>query len=163
MRVSLLFCTFRFEITSQEDTNSAFTEKMQLQICKFIQNPVLPSTIFGVFKGFLTRAHRICSPNRLQEEVEFLVNMFEENGYDRERFEDIAKRFEQQSSLSPDSTIERQDEGNSPVVKLPWIPRIGPKLRKSFKKHGVKVVFTSGPSLKDLLCQHKCSLPKKTN
>ena len=83
------------------------------------ESSVNPSTVFGVFKGFLTRAHRICSPNRLQEEVEFLVNMFEENKYDRERFEDIAKRFEQQSSLSSDSTIERQDEGDFPVVKLP--------------------------------------------
>ena len=88
--------------------------------------------------------------------------MFEENGYDRERFEDIAKRFEQQPSQSPDYIIGRQDEDNSPVVKLPWIPRIGPKLRKSFKKHDVKVVFTSGPSLKDLLCQHKCPLPKNS-
>ena len=99
--------TFRFETINQVDTNLTFTENMQLQI--YQDSSVNPSTIFGVFKDFLARAHRIFSPSRLQEEVEFLVNMFEENGYDREIFGDIAKHFEQQSSQSPDSIIERQD------------------------------------------------------
>ena len=56
----------------------------------------------------------------------------------------------------------RRDEESLPVVKIPWIPIIGPKLRAAFKKHHVKVVFTAGPNLKDLLCQHKSPLPKNS-
>ena len=54
---------------------------------------VNPSTIVGVFKGFLTRAHRICTHDKLQEEIDFLVDMFVENGYDRIKFQNIAKNF----------------------------------------------------------------------
>ena len=46
-----------------------------------------------------------------------------------------------------------------PIVKISWIPRIGPK---SFRKHNVKVEFTAGPNLKDILCQLKCPLPKNS-
>ena len=44
------------------------------------------------------------------------------------------------------------------VVKLPWIPIIGPKLRQAFKKKNIKTIFTSGPNLKSLLCQNKSKL-----
>ena len=36
---------------------------------------------YGVFKGFIRRAKEICSPQYLKEEVEFLINVFIENGY----------------------------------------------------------------------------------
>ena len=45
------------------------------------------------------------------------------------------------------------------VVKLPWIPKLGPKLRRILRKRNIKTVFTSGTSLKDVLCNHKTKLP----
>ena len=118
-----------------------------------------PTTILGVFKGFLTRANRICTPCQLQQEVKFLVDMFVENGYDRKKFQDIADSFVPNSSQN---LVERDEEESSPIVKLPWIPKVGPNLRKVFKKHGVRVVFTAGPSLNDILCQHKSPLPRNS-
>ena len=55
-----------------------------------------------------------------------------------------------------------QEDENAPVVMLPWMPIIGPKLRTAFKKHDVKVIFTAGPNLKDLLSRHKCPLPRNS-
>ena len=55
-----------------------------------------------------------------------------------------------------------KNQQTTPTVKLPWIPKIGSKLRKAYKKHGGRVVFTSGPNLKDILSQHKCPLPKNS-
>ena len=46
----------------------------------------------------------------------------------------------------------------SKVVKRPWIPIIGPKLRQAFKKKNIKTIFTSGPNLKSLLCRNKTKL-----
>ena len=43
---------------------------------------VNPTLSTGIFKGFVTRAMRICSPQYLQAEIEFLVNVFAENGHD---------------------------------------------------------------------------------
>ena len=112
---------------------------------------VNPSTVYGVFKGFLARARRICSSDHLDEEIEFLVTMFVENGHDRSRLMDIVNH---PSTNRPEQTTEMKS-----TVRLPWIPKIGPRLRSVFKKHGVKVVFHSGPSLQNILSRHKCKLP----
>ena len=47
-------------------------------------------------------------------------------------------------------------ENISKVVKLSWIPIIGPKLRQAFKKKSIKTIFTS--NLKSLLCRNKTKL-----
>ena len=30
---------------------------------------------------------------------------------------------------------------NDRIVKLPWVPKLGPKLRKEFKKFDIKTIF----------------------
>ena len=89
----------------------------------------------SVFKGFLSRADKICSEHYIDEEIQCLIDVFTENGYERKNLEKITK-----------------------VVKLPWIPIIGPKLRKAFKKKNIKTIFTSGSNLKSLLCRNNTKL-----
>ena len=93
-----------------------------------------PSTVVGVFKGFLARAHRICSTSRLHEEIDFLIDMFVENGYERGRFEEIAKSFTL-SKVVHSEHLSETDQQATPILKLPWIPKIGSKLRKACRKH----------------------------
>ena len=47
---------------------------------------------------------------------------------------------------------------NTKNIKLPWVPILGRKLRKEFKKKDIKTVFTSGTDLKSILCQSKSKL-----
>ena len=47
---------------------------------------------------------------------------------------------------------------NDKTIKLPWVPKLGPKLRKKFKKFNIKTVFTSGRNLKNLICRNKSKL-----
>ena len=47
---------------------------------------------------------------------------------------------------------------NDTIVKLPWVPKLGPKLRKVFKKFGIKTIFTSRRNLKNLICRNKSKL-----
>ena len=44
---------------------------------------------------------------------------------------------------------------NDKMVKLPWVPKIGPKLREEFKIFSIKTIFTSGRYLKNLICKNK--------
>ena len=44
------------------------------------------------------------------------------------------------------------------IIKLPWVPIIGLKLRKEFKKKDIKTVFRSGANLKSILYQNKSKL-----
>ena len=47
---------------------------------------------------------------------------------------------------------------NDKIVKLPWVPKFGSKLRKEFKKFAIKTIFTLGHSLKNLICRNKSKL-----
>ncbi|XP_047123806.1 uncharacterized protein LOC124806741 [Hydra vulgaris] len=42
-----------------------------------------PNIVIGVFKGFLCCAKRICSQKHLQKEIDFLIDIFVENGHDK--------------------------------------------------------------------------------
>ena len=43
------------------------------------------------FKGFLSRAYKICSQRYIDEEIQFLIDAFRENGYERNTLEKITK------------------------------------------------------------------------
>ena len=47
---------------------------------------------------------------------------------------------------------------NDKIVKLPWLLKLGAKIRKEFKKFGIKTIFTSGRNLKNLICRNKSKL-----
>ena len=47
---------------------------------------------------------------------------------------------------------------NDKIVKLSWVPKLGPKLRKEFKKFVIKSIFSSGRNLKNLICRNKSKL-----
>ena len=117
-----------------------------------------PRIFNSVFKGFLVRANRICSEKYLEQELNFLVNVFAENGHNKSKLEEMVR-----SHLNPvDTIIPRVKPDYSKLVKIPWIPKIGPKLRKIYQRQGIKVIFTSTPNLSDILCNHKCRLPKNS-
>ena len=75
----------------------------------------------GVFKAFLSRALHICSENYLTQEIEFLVNVFAEKS---------PKIYEQHTSKKENVNIETIK--NDKVVKPPWVPKLGLKLRQEF-------------------------------
>ena len=91
-----------------------------------------------------------------QNEIQFLIDIFTENGYQRKTLEKIKKYLK----VLQNPPVNNQDtsEDISKVVKLPWISIIGPKLRQAFKKKNIKVIFKSGPNLKSLLCRNKTKL-----
>ena len=117
-----------------------------------------PNVSVSVFKGFLSRACKICSERYIDEEIQCLIDVFTENGYERKTLEKTTKNY---LKVLQNPTVNNKDtsEDISKVVKLPWIPIIGPKLRQAFKKKNIKAIFfTSGPNLKSLLCRNKTKL-----
>ena len=84
----------------------------------------------GVFKGFLSRAYKICTQKHLQNEINFLIDIFTENGYNRNTLTNIATEY-LRSINKPKSN---DQYNNKNTIKLPWVPILGPKLRKEFKK-----------------------------
>ena len=108
---------------------------------------VNPALIRGILKGFVSRAKKLYSEKYLDEELNFLVDMFVENGYDRNHLYSIITQNKRQASKT-----ENTDRN---IVKLPWIPIIRPKIRKELRKTGYKVIFKSAAKLKNILCNSK--------
>ena len=116
-----------------------------------------PNVSVSVFKGFLSRAYKICSERYIDEEIQFLIDVFTENGYERKTLEKITKTYLNELQNPPVNNKDTSEDVNK-IVKLAWISIIGPKLRQAFKKKNIKTIFTSGPNLKSLLCRNKTKL-----
>ncbi|XP_065671747.1 uncharacterized protein LOC136089623 [Hydra vulgaris] len=118
-----------------------------------------PDIIIGVFKGILCLAKKICSRKHLQKEIDFLIDIFVENGHDKNILNNNSINYLKNGSKN--TTCQPLD--TQPFIKLPWIPIVGPKLRKEFRKQNTKVIFTSTPNLKNIFCNNKTKLPLNTN
>ena len=93
----------------------------------------------------------------LQIEINFLIDIFTENGHNRNTLTNIATEYLRNIN-KPKSSDQNNSKNTKNIIKLPWVPILGPKLRKEFKKKKVKTVFTSGVNLKSILCQNKSKL-----
>ncbi|XP_004206267.3 uncharacterized protein LOC101237111 [Hydra vulgaris] len=113
-----------------------------------------PNIITGVFKGFLCRAKRLCSQKYLKQEIDFPIEVFVENGHNKNNLINIARNFLKNELKNTNY----KPTDNQPFIKLPWIPIVGPKLRKE-----LTVIFTSAPNLNNILCNNKTKLPPNTN
>ena len=110
-----------------------------------------PSMTKIAFKGFLHRAHTICSEKFIKEEMLFLVDMFLEHGHKRTFSEALVKDYNTKST----NDHNRNDTNRK---KTSWIPNIGPRIRKEFKKVNKDITFTSGNNLQSIRCQNKPKL-----
>ena len=76
-----------------------------------------PNVSVSVFKGFLSRAYKICPQRYIDEEVQFLIGVFTENGCERKTLEKIRKKYLNELQNPP---VNSKDTGEdiSKVVKL---------------------------------------------
>ena len=142
-----------------------------------------PQTVIATFKGELCRAHKLCStPEQTQKEIEFLLDLFEDNGHDRSKLAAIATEYRPpttaqpkkkdrnkytqsinttQSNEIPDNLFDvlpfRDDntynEEYKPYACIPYIPGgLSYQLKRSLTKAGVNTCFKSGTKLVNILC-----------
>ena len=123
-----------------------------------------PKILVGTFKGFVHRAFKICSKQYIEEELKFITEVFVENGYLETDLNKIIDQIRSNINNSLDSSSNTEnEESTTKIVSLPWIPGISPKLKKAYKKAGVKVVFKSPANLQTLLtAKQKSALPSNS-
>ena len=110
-----------------------------------------PNNIKSVFKGFLHRAHSICSEKYVKEEEKLLVDMFVENGHNNQLWKTVIKyKNKKNNKDNHENNTENRDYKN--LKKLPWIPNIGPKIKRELKKIGKDIAFTSVKKPQQILC-----------
>ena len=57
-----------------------------------------PNIIKSVFKGFLRRAHSICSDKYIKEEEKFLIDMFVENGHSKQLLKNLVIKYNKKNN-----------------------------------------------------------------
>ena len=82
----------------------------------------------GVFKGFLSQGYKICTEKHLQSEIDFLIAIFTENGHNRNTLTNIATEYLRNIN-KPKSNDQNNSKNTKNIIKLPWVPILGPKLR----------------------------------
>ena len=125
-----------------------------------------PQVLKGIFKGFVYRALKICSSNFFEKEIDFLINVFVENGYPQSSLkkmaDEVIRKHRSLSAPLPDNASEITEEPKKRIM-LPWIPKISPKLRKVYRKAGYDVAFKSGKNLGSMLSlKNKTKLPRNS-
>ena len=73
---------------------------------------------FRFFKGFLSRAFKICSERYVDEEIQFLIDVFTENVYERKTLDKITRDCFK-GLQNPPVTNKNTSEYINKVVKLP--------------------------------------------
>ncbi|XP_065672100.1 uncharacterized protein LOC136089928 [Hydra vulgaris] len=106
----------------------------------------------------LTRAYKICSEHNIQDEINFLIKIFTENGHSYKQYSDIAKNYKYSTNKSSSQKIDTKN-----LVILPWVSKLSLVLRREFRKVGVKTVFRFGNPLINILCRNKSKLPPNSH
>ena len=127
-----------------------------------------PQILRGVFKGFLNRAFRICSKTYLEKEIEFLIKVFKENGYEEEQLrkavQEVRSKWSENATESSENQGGSKNEETGETVTIPWIPGVSPRLKKAFRKAGFKVVCKSGQNIGNILtARNKTKLPENSH
>ena len=93
----------------------------------------------------------------MKEEIEYLTDIFCENGHDRKTLRKIINEFEKKARTTINTT-NNNNTNKKQTITVPWIPKIGPKIKKEIQKFGFRVAFQTGPNLKNILCKNKDKL-----
>ena len=89
----------------------------------------------------------------MRAEIEYLTTIFCQNGHDRKILKKIINYFEKKTRSTNNNNTNNTNKKQT--IAFPWIPNIGPKIKKEVQKFRFRVVFQTGPNLKNISCKNK--------
>ena len=92
----------------------------------------------------------------MREEIEYLTDIYCENGHDRKTLQKIINSFEKKTRGTNNNN--NNNTNRKQTVTIPWVPKIRPKIKKEIQKFAFRVPFQTGPNLKNILCKNKDKL-----
>ena len=97
----------------------------------------------NLIRSLTSRAIKICSESKLEEELQNLRVIFRKNGYPTE----LVERIITQTTTKPPKTKEQSEASPGSIVflKLPWIGEISRKFKKEIEETITKASVTTTP------------------
>ena len=173
-------------------TTSVYRKPSNTNICIKPQSCQAPNVALASFKGELCRCHRLCtSTEQIKKEIDHAINLYEDNGHNRDKLKSTADNYTpppnkpttKRTTLTysqkciqaasqahtknlfdelPFRNVNLSDDEDKTFACIQYIPEIAHQLRNSLKKAGIATTFTSGTSLKDILCgKNKTHAPRE--
>ena len=99
---------------------------------------------------------QFCSEKSLRAKIQYLTDIFCENGHDRKALQKIINNFEKKTHSTNNNN--NNNTKKKQTITFPWIPKIGPKIKKKIQKFGFRVAFQTSPNLKNILSKNKYKL-----
>ena len=69
-----------------------------------------PKVLRGIFTGFLHRAYTVCEGQHREEEVDFLIRCFAENGYRYDELHSIVRQFKKKRETNNIQQLPEQEQ-----------------------------------------------------
>ena len=92
----------------------------------------------------------------MRAEIEYLTDIFCQNGHGRKTLKKIINDFEKKTRSTNNNN--NNNTNKKKTITFPWIPKIGPKIKKEVQKFRFKVMFQAGLNLKNISCKNKDKL-----
>ena len=80
-------------------------------------------------------------------EIEYLTDIFCENGYERKTLKKIINDSEKKTRTTNNNN---NNNTNKKKKTIPFIPKIGSKIKKEMQKFGFRAAFQTGPDLENV-------------
>ena len=117
----------------------------------------------GVVISLVDRALKICDLPHLENELQHITLSLFNNGYPKSMVERIIKERKIKLKSTSSHIDNNHKDAYKSWVTLDFIPKISYKLKAILNKQGIGVRFSSGHTLKSMLCKLKSPLPFSLN
>ena len=111
-------------------------------------------------KGLLYRAENLCDLDQdKQKEKTLITNAFIACDYPVPAVDRMIKNY--RPKTEEEKIKQKEEDAKFDKIYLPYVPKISDILRKQLKKENVKVIFTRGRTIGDLICNNKPKIPRE--
>ena len=134
--------------------------RQQCQVKQYIpyHSHCHPRIIAGVMRCMRDRAHSICHPTKKQQEMDYLNQVFQANGFP----ETLVKKAVAVGPLPPHGPSESQQQDNAPkILYTLYVRGLSEKIEKVCAQLGVKPVFSPMKTLITESLKVKTRSPKQ--
>ena len=114
------------------------------------------STKRGVIKGYADRARSYCDPGYLEDELNNIIDIFEDNGYTRKEVKDAMESKERNPMENEQEKISRG------IVIMQNAPGFTQEFNRIARQHGFTVTNKTENRVKDLIANAKTPLGIRT-
>ena len=119
-----------------------------------------PQVKSGTIRCLTERVTRICQDDSRKEELSHIRDTFLKNRYPKHVFSRSLRRKPRQAETTTPDADEEDEDTKRPSLFLPYVQGLSEKIQIACRKLGIKTIFKSGGTLRNILTRVKTKTPE---